>query len=216
MAAVLAAAIVFIPEVYGGNGIRVGATGGLTVSGVKNSRNVTGYNAGMTAYFPLGLGFAIQPSALYLTKGLSSDNGSESGGIISFPAVDMSVGYVEVPVQLQWGPDLLFFRPYIFAEPFVGCGINLRGNIGDNKYASTNFAVEDDAVKVSRWEYGLGLGGGLQVWHLQISAKYFWNFGQLLKADGKTLAGSVAQTVLDHVGGLSSFDGVMVQLSILF
>ena len=32
-------------------------------------------------------------------------------------------GFAELSLGLQWGPDLLAFRPYLFVEPYVGYGV---------------------------------------------------------------------------------------------
>ena len=41
-------------------------------------------------------------------------------------------------------------------------------------------SVDTELVKV---EYGMSLGAGIDISHFQISAKYFWNFGNVYKGD---------------------------------
>ena len=36
------------------------------------------------------------------------------------------MNYVEVPVNIQWGPDLLIARPFVFASPFIGYNLKNR------------------------------------------------------------------------------------------
>ena len=37
----------------------------------------------------------------------------------------------------------------------------------------------DKWTDINRFSYGAGLGVGIQLWALQVTAQYTWNFGQL-------------------------------------
>lgn len=199
---------------------RMGIMAGITSSTANlrafDSKNVSMYHVGLTGELPLGLGFSIQPSLLYQVKGVSLDQMSESlplspGAPGSNPLFsvtdglsglsekfDASVGYVEIPLQIQWGPDLLLFRPYVLAEPFVGYRINYKT---DAPISQTDFG---DALK--KVEYGLGVGAGIDVWKLQLSAKWFWNFGGLYNSN--------TAATLDTIKSMDNFHGVVVSLSL--
>ena len=184
---------------------RVGLMGGVTSSEAKikdvDTKSVSLYHIGLTAELPLGGGFAIQPSLLYQVKGASADNiGGMSVSDLG-KSFETKVGYLEVPVQIQWGPDLVLFRPYAFAEPFVGYRIS-----SSNKEAAKAF--KDELKKV---EYGLGLGAGIDVWRLQISAKYFWNFGKIYET-GDT----AGDTIRDAVNNGNNFNGIMASVAFFF
>lgn len=184
---------------------RVGLIGGFTSSEAKiknvDTKSVSLYHIGLTAELPLGGGFAIQPSVLYQVKGASADNiGGMSVSDLG-KSFETKVGYLEVPVQIQWGPDLMFFRPYAFAEPFVG----YRISTSDKEAAK---AFKDELKKV---EYGLGLGAGIEVWRLQISAKYFWNFGKIYET-GDT----AGDTIKDAVNNGNNFNGIMASVAFFF
>ena len=192
---------------------RVGVMGGFTSSStsIKNvdNKSVSLYHVGLTAEIPLVGGFAIQPSVLYQVKGLSADKWGSSEISETLGAFETKVGYLEVPVQIQWGPDLLAFRPYVFAEPFVGyrLGQNTKGEFADK--------LKDSLKKI---EYGLGVGAGIDVWRLQLSVKYFWNFGDVYDKDGKV--GSISETVgdkvKDAVNNGNNFNGIMASLAFFF
>ena len=133
---------------------RFGITGGVTSSSskVKNvdSKSISLYHAGIAFEIPLGAGFALQPELLYQVKGMALNNwGSATTGDIG-KSFETRVGFVEIPVQIQWGPDLLAFRPYGFVEPFVGYKISDAG-----KGEGTTFSNELQKV-----EYGMSLGTG--------------------------------------------------------
>jgi len=166
---------------------KLGLAGGYTSSQMNlkevSVSSATGYFAGMYFKNDLALGFALQPGVIY--------NKKKSDG-----ETDVSLSYVEVPVQLQWGPDLILFRPYVFAEPFIGVAVGGGADYYDE--LSSNLA------------YGLGLGGGIEVREaIQLSIKYYWNF------EDCGLAGyySQAKTAVDE---RSSFSGVALTIAFLF
>lgn len=200
-------------------GIMAGCTSSSSDASLSNfsTKNVSLYHAGITMEIPIAVGLSIQPSVIYQVKGTTLDEVT-SGTKASF---DTKVGYVEVPVDIQWGPDLLVFRPYVFAEPFIGFGVT-------NK-TSTKAGTSDDVVSVSetlqdkwqeanirRWEYGLGLGGGIDIWKLQLSARYFWNFGPLSDDDGNVDTDAVANTVKDAFKNDKNFNGVCLTAVLFF
>ena len=179
---------------------RFGPVAGLTSSGASlkdfSAKNIAQYHAGLTVEIPLGLGFCIQPSVLYQVKGMSLDKVTDSSIKEIGNSFEGKFGYVEVPVQFQWGPDLIAFRPYALAEPFVGY------RIGSNEEGA---AFKDALQKV---EYGLGVGAGVDVWKFQVSAKWFWNFGDIYKSD--------ASATWDTMKSMKNFQGIIVSLAFLF
>ena len=214
-AAAIVAATVFCTDASAQryNSARVGLMGGFTSSStsIKNmdSKSVSLYHVGLTAEIPLLGGFAIQPGLLYQVKGVSADKFNSIPISKSLESFETKVGYLEVPVQVQWGLDLLAFRPYVFAEPFVGfrVGQNTKGEIAGK--------LKDDLKKV---EYGLGLGAGVDVWRLQLSVKYFWNFGKIYDKDGNVgpIGDTVKDAVKDAVNNGNNFNGVMVSAAFFF
>lgn len=133
-----------------------------------NTYSMTQWHAGLTYKVNLPLGFQIQPALLYNVKGanVESDYGR-----------DLSVGYLEFMMPVQWGIDLILFRPFLEVAPFVGYGLD---SWGDFK------ALWKEAG--NRLEYGVGLGGGLQIWRFQISARYNWDFGRIMQTTNLTTA----------------------------
>ncbi len=160
-----------------------GVTGGASFTGLKDvSKDMaTGYHAGITYKFHLPLGFAIQPSLLYHLKSSTVDSALQTGSLAG-----LDVGYLELPVSFQWGPDLLLFRPFFDVSPFVGYALN-----NDIRHASARGVVETMKNKwdgINRLEYGLGIGGGLEIWKIQVVARYNWNFGQLFETRSRAIS----------------------------
>jgi len=147
-----------------------GIMGGVTTSinTVESSsvsgKDITQFHAGIAYKFKIG-GCAIQPGIQYNVKG-------EKLEAEDFTAL-LKTGFVEVPVQFQIGARISNFRPFIFAEPYLGFAfknetsqtINLEESIEDNWNT-----VRD------RLEFGLGFGAGIDISkNLQLSAKYVLN-----------------------------------------
>ena len=105
-------------------------------------------------------GFALQPELVYRV------NGAKFGD-----AASLRMNYLELPVNIQWGIDLLVAKPYLFVSPFLGC--NLANAISPEGYVSKETIRE--AVRLM--DYGFGAGVGIDFWYLQLTAKYNWMFG---------------------------------------
>lgn len=202
----------------------VGVFGGFTSSSsnVKGftPSSVSEYHLGVAYKFNLGLGLAIQPSVSYQVKGTTLDAVGSQTISENLRILDASVGYVEIPLQLQWGPDLMAFRPYVLAEPYVGFGVNFKASTPILTYDEphSNQVVKNDwsDANLSRLEYGIGLGGGIEVWRFQLSAKYFWNFGSLCDDEGKVDLDFISNTVTEAFKGGKNFNGFSVSLGFFF
>lgn len=188
-----------------------GIIGGAGFTGIKDVSGglATGYHAGLTYKLRLPLGFAIQPSLLYQMKrsefeGLSAGEGK----------FDYRTGSLQLPVSFQWGPDLLLFRPYLDVAPFVGYALNnrLSGTV-----SGTDASFRNRWDGISRLEYGLGLGVGLEIWKIQISGRYNWNFGPLFDGAGKAPAVSEAWDIArESVLEGKNFSGFTLSVAFLF
>ena len=188
---------------------QLGVTGGLTLSSMngvtnpKDTKAVALYSAGILYKADLGAGFAIQPELLWQVKGA---NVQENTGALDNLTVSRS-NNVELGLGLQWGPDLLAFRPYIFVEPFVGYSVGGKEN---QKLASADFSRDVVLNARNKLEYGLGAGIGVEIAsHVQVSWQLFRNLGPLYKTDQ---LGEVKYPY-DH---LKNYQGMKINLAILF
>lgn len=179
-----------------------GVIGGLTFSKanmdeIKNL-NYTGFHAGITYQLNLPLGFSIQPELIYQARGtrISSDLLSNVG--------KMNVGFIELPVNIQWGPDLVLFRPYLSLTPYIGYAVNNNVSIG-------NLSYKNSWDYINRFEYGLGLGVGVEIWKFQLSGKYCWSFGDLGDLKGAGFDEAVGK-MFDN----AKFGGFQLSLAFLF
>ena len=177
-----------------------GIVGGYTSSSMKMQemtfKSSAGVHAGFAYNVPLGIGFSLQPELIYNVKGYNWQGDKDAAALQE----KAKFGYVEVPVQFQWGPDLLLLRPYVLAEPFVGFAVTGKKILtaGETKVNWDNFK--------SRLEYGVGVGAGIEIYNrVQVSFKYYWNF-----EDAKQWS-----DVTDKVKG-KGFSGLLFTAGIFF
>lgn len=150
---------------------RFGVKGGLnftTMSNISSNvnetwKNQTGYQLGIAMQFKVPLiGLAIQPELLYSTV--------ESAETTD-PDKSIKLDYVTLPINVELGVDMLVFRPFILASPYISYAIQKGSRLEDQPW--------DD---INRFDYGLGLGAGIDIWKLQIMGKYNWGLGKLQSA----------------------------------
>lgn len=199
LVAVAAASLFMAARAHAQFGIVGGITSSKTeLTTAEDVKSMSLYHAGVTYKVDLGAGFAIQPSVLYQVKGASL------GELNSSSSEDFKVktGYVEVPVGLQWGPDLMVFRPFVMAEPFIGYQVTSSDRGADSIEGWTEQAK-------NKFEYGFAVGGGLELaGNIQLSVQWFNNMGSMVRSDS---ASSVSFS--DQV---KNFKGIKFSVAILF
>ena len=198
MTALAAAMMLFSVQAYAGG--KFGVTGGLNFNTAK-IKDVkldaqAGWNVGLTYNLDLPLGFSLQPALVYTQKGALVGTDAVS--------VKQSVGSLNLPVSVQWGPDLLVARPFVDVTPYVGYSLV-------NKVTADVLGISTGDKGKNSFEYGLGVGAGLDVWKLQVIVRYNWNFGVL---------GSLKDFTNIQLDDLKSenekFGGISVHLAFFF
>lgn len=182
---------------------RFGVIGGVGFNKAKFSeivadRNTTGWNAGVTLSVDLPAGFSLQPTLCYHQK-----------EAMLLADLSQKMGYVELPVSIQWGPDLMLLRPLVDITPYVGYAL-INDVAGDSGKLSWNFKSWEGK---QRLEYGLGIGGGLEVWKLQLICRYNWNFGQLYTVEGWA---DIKENMSDLNASSRNFEGITLSLAFFF
>lgn len=160
---------------------RFGVKAGINVSNVTGdirndfSKDVlkayTGFHAGAVFNIAFGKFFALQPEIIYSQNGVRFDDKS----LVSAFVQNISVGSIQVPIGLQVGYKFgNICRPFVTAIPYVG-------------YAVAH-GVKSDVIKKenlkdlwNKFDWGVGIGAGVDIWKLQVVAKYNWALGNLAK-----------------------------------
>lgn len=89
---------------------------GKLANGDKRDNNLkTGFNFGANAEIPVGIDFFVQPGVIYTTKGAKQT----SAGIES----TTKIGYIEVPVNLLYKPELGKGKLLLGFGPYVAWGV---------------------------------------------------------------------------------------------
>lgn len=213
---VIAIILIAVPAFSQGKS-KWGIIGGFTSasSNIKDlgGKNFAGFHAGLTAYHPLGLGFAFQPSIIYQQKGMKWQPVISS--LSPSPIVGDRIGYVQVPLQLQFGIDLVILRPYVFVEPFVGYAVH---NSFSTEVAGIDIKpIKNEWTGINRFEYGLGVGGGLDITRrFQVSVKYYWNFNSNFNDGALKEAVEAIKIIAGAIKDKSQFNGLQVSAAIFF
>ncbi|MCI2081963.1 MAG: porin family protein [Bacteroidales bacterium] len=165
---------------------------------LNDLKGYTGFNAGIGYQSKVGLGFSIQPELNYSLKGTQIDENT-----------NWKRSYVDIPFNFQWGPDLVLFRPYIEASPFIGFNVANASSIDANGDTSSQEVIDYLNENAKKVEYGLGLGGGIELFSFQLSVKYIWCFGPIANNDS---------TVSENISNISSssVSGIEVSLAFIF
>ena len=166
---------------FNANAGRFGVKAGVNVTNLNmdniESIGALGYSAGITWQWNLPLWLAIQPDLMYHVKATNLDQvGSQ-----------LSLGTVEFCPNVQWGPRFANKNIRVFAQasPFIGYAVSKDITEGDGiisdeiKDIINQYGVAGTWDNVNRFSYGCGLGVGVQLWALQVTAQYVWNFGSL-------------------------------------
>ncbi len=199
---ILATAALFLGSAAGASAEgRGGVIGGMSFSNLNDDEmtraTMTNWHAGFVYRMSLPLGFSFEPGIMYNRKGAKTDMSD----------FDIKVGYVEIPLSIQWGPDLLVFRPFLDVTPYVGVAVN------NKMYAPGIGTVNNSWSGLNRFEYGLGIGIGLDIWRFQVIGRYTWNFGSLAKdSTSSSVYGQLIQDALHD----NNFRGFILSATILF
>ena len=196
---ILAAAVLFMCLPSGAAAQHFGVKAGINFSDPKSDvKTNLGYQAGIAVQCDLPLWFSVQPELLFHVKGGQTSTSAKSG------AQAFGLGYLEIPVNIQWGPRFSDdrFRIFVQGSPFIGYAISK-----DMKNAK---GESYDWKNINRFEYGVGAGLGVQLWrHFQIVGQYNWSLGDLVNS-------GFAEQEFKRVFDESNFSGYTVSLAIIF
>lgn len=199
---VLTAAVLFLGSAARSDAQNTyGVIAGMTFSHAGNDDlnrgPMTNYHVGLVYRLSLPRGFSFEPALIYHRKGAKLDEGR----------MDVKMGYVEVPLSIQWGPDLMVFRPFLDVTPFVGVAVN-------NKLTASGLgSINNEWKGLNRFEGGLGVGVGLDIWKMQVIGRYIWNFGSVA---GDSVSSGAYGTLVNTALSDRNFRGFMFSATFLF
>lgn len=116
--------------------------------------SITGWHAGAGYQTGTLAGLSLQPELLYQRSGFTAKG-------IDGTTDQVRTDNIQAIANIQWGVELIIFRPFLFVAPF----------------ASYNLSQRSDFLDLKKWDYGLGAGIGFDIGGVQVTGKYNWAFG---------------------------------------
>lgn len=191
----------------------------------SNLEGVEYYHVGLAFKLPLPFGFAVQPELLYQMKGANLSetyNAAIAGQDISGKTSEFSTkdGFAELGIGVQWGLDLVAFRPFVFAKPFVGYKLTGEENfegIGEKLTSASDEEMNQYMENAkNKLEYGYSIGAGIELLeHFQLSLEYFKNLGKMFD-EGQFDSDKAKEAVVSNYKDLDSYGGIKITLGFLF
>ena len=178
---------------------------------LSNLNGVNDYHVGLALKLPLPLGFAIQPELTYQIKGADLGAIVNEGAETKTEDFNFTSGVAQLNVGLQWGIDLVAFRPFVQAKPFVGYVVN--EDFAKNISEDTEKALTEAQNKL---QYGFSVGAGIDLLeHFQLSVEFFKNLGDLFNENGEVNA-SADDVDTSKLTDLINYGGIKVSLGFFF
>ncbi|MBQ9653151.1 MAG: PorT family protein [Bacteroidales bacterium] len=178
---------------------------------LSNLNGVSDYHLGVALKLPLPLGFAIQPELTYQIKGADLGAIVNEGAETSVDEFNFKSGVAQLDLGIQWGIDLVAFRPFIFGKPFIGYVIN--EDFAKNISEDTEKTLKEAQNKL---QYGFSVGAGIDLLeHFQLSVAFFKNLGNLFNENGEVNA-STDDVDTSKLTDLSNYGGIKVTLGFFF
>lgn len=120
----------------------------------------TGFNAGVLYKLQLTPFFAVQPELIYVSRNACIKDRATNR------REKFDTQYLQLPVSLQYGLNLVIIRPFFQIAPYVTYAVG------------KDFTVHDNWNDKNRFNSGIGLGGGLDLWKFQLGLRYNWDFAK--------------------------------------
>ena len=157
----------------------IGLVAGRNVATIKTKDNsgqehITGLMAGVSFRAIWPKGFVLQPEILY----------SQKGCVFVGHGINYGIDYLEVPVMAMYRLHLADIKPFVFVAPYGAYAI---------KISEKDFITGDDTFsdQINKYDFGFGIGGGLDVWRAQVSLRYSYGFAQIVKDETHPIRNNV-------------------------
>ncbi|MEF9931186.1 MAG: porin family protein [Bacteroidales bacterium] len=144
-------------------GLNFNSMSDIKIKDLESSvKGKTGFHVGVLYKISLPFGLAVQPELLYSQKSSTVSTFNALGAAKKY---ESKVGYLQLPVNVQWGVDLVLLRPYLQVSPYIGYAVSTKTDYKNLDYKN--------------FQYGIGVGAGIEVWKFQIIGRYCWDLGEV-------------------------------------
>ena len=123
---------------------------------------MTGIHVGVISEIPLKGNFILQSGIVFSAK----------GSIYKIDTTDVVISpiYVEVPFNARYSVGTDFIKVFLFAGPYIACGVGGNNDTGDELKKVKFGADENDDLKF--FDFGFYFGAGVNIKGFVISAQY--------------------------------------------
>lgn len=132
-----------------------------------------GYQAGILYSHHVTPGFVIQPELLFINRTATIAPKQSMPGATN---EKIELQYLQIPLSIQYGFNLVVVRPYVQAVPHISYAIGKNHNAGS----------WDD---LNRFTGGVGLGVGADLWKFQVNVRYNWDISKVGEGEKGTYDG---------------------------
>lgn len=172
-------------------GVNISNLSGYTSQDLINDvKGANSYQFGILAKVKLGNFFSLQPEVLLSMKGAELTNDQSNAALNTLStlmgetipnSLHLKTTYLEVPLNIQAGIGLgSLARIYGQVSPYLSYLISDNVDGAEDFYAAyKNFLSNyDGAQPLNSFDYGIGLGAGVEVLFLQLSVKYDFSLNE--------------------------------------
>lgn len=149
-----------------------GIKGGIYTTKLNKETKVKdniGYQAGILYSHHVTPGFVVQPELLFVSRSAKVAPKEMTGAT----AEKIEMQYLQIPLSIQYGFNLVVVRPYVQAVPYISYAIGKNHNVGS----------WDD---INRFTGGVGLGVGADLWKFQVNVRYNWDISKVGEGEKAT------------------------------
>jgi len=187
-------------EAKNGLGIKVGLNYAsklkLNSTSSDDLKGYSGINIGLAYKLSIPFtGLSLQPELYYTTSGSTLEDIENVSGLAELSELKLKKGFIELPVNIQYGLGLGPIRVFGQVSPFVNYMIR---NKADVSLVNTSSSVDVKDIEnyfednVRKFNYGIGLGGGVDLGPLQVTARYKWTLGTLQDFDNQSISSTIS------------------------
>ena len=153
---------------------------GINMSSITDSEAdmKVGFQAGVGMDYALTDMWSIRPSLLLIMKGAKA----EAGGI----EVKSNPMYLQLPVMAAANFDLSDNMKFVAkAGPYLGVGVGGKVKVeeGGIEVKKDFFGDDADQAGGKRFEFGLGIGGGLEFGQIMVNLDALFGLTKIMKYD---------------------------------
>ncbi len=152
-----------------------------------NTTSINRYSLGLSYRYFLTENIALQAFLLYNVKGARLDLAKNLSLKDLSDSFEENSSYLELPLQLQIGPNLALIRPYVLVEAYLSYQLGNSWHFNGDRYLNVRSNIPEVLNNKNKdYYYGFSVGAGLDFMKLQLAFRYFMTMGPVSGAKSKS------------------------------